>query len=129
MFLIHHPDILITATALASTPTCLRKPILSSLIHLTSDVTPALVWGNMLHEIMQSCLIDWTNGSAGWDQQEMDRKIDREVRRGLGDLLRLNVSVDQAKHELGLRAVGLKAFYEKYISDLPKVCQLTVLIT
>ncbi|KAI0339345.1 Dna2-domain-containing protein [Trametopsis cervina] len=118
--LVLHPDILITATSLSSTPTCLRKPILSTLIHSSSDVTPALVWGNMLHEIMQSCLIDWTHGAAGWDEREMDRKVDQEVKRGLGDLLRLNVTVDQAKRELKIRAVGLKAFQQRYIHDVPK---------
>lgn len=118
--LIHHPDILITATALASTPTCLRKPVLSSLIHSSSDVTPALVWGNMLHEIMQSSLVDWTAGLRPWDQKEMDRKIDREVKRGLGDLLKLGVSVNQAKRELQLRASGLKPFHDKYIGNIPK---------
>ncbi len=89
----------------------------------------------MLPEIMQSCLIDWTRGNEGekgkgkgegeegeeWDERKIDEKVDREVRRGLGDLLRLDVTVDQAKRELKLRAVGLKAFRERYISSLPKV--------
>lgn len=62
-----------------------------------------------------------------WDEREIDRKVDNEVRRGLGDLLRLNVSVDQAKRELKLRAIGLKAFRERYIHDIPKVRQPLVL--
>lgn len=75
----------------------------------------------MLHEIMQSSLVDWTAGLRPWDQKEMDRKIDREVKRGLGDLLKLGVSVNQAKRELQLRASGLKPFHDKYIGSIPKV--------
>ena len=79
----------------------------------------------MLHEIMQSCLIDWTKGESKWDQREIDDKVDKEVKRGLGDLLRLNVTVDQAKRELKLRAIGLKAFHERYIHNIPRVGVLT----
>ena len=82
----------------------------------------------MIHEVMQSCLIHWTNGATEWDEREMDNKIDEEVKRGLGDLLKLNISVDQAKRELKARAVGLQAFQKRYISDMPKVgCRYSLL--
>jgi DNA replication ATP-dependent helicase Dna2 len=77
----------------------------------------------MLHEIIQSCLIDWVKEDAQWDEREIDRKVENEVKRGLDDLFRLNVSVDQAKRELKLRAVGLKTFRERYVHETPKVCQ------
>ena len=46
--LILHPDMLLTATALSKAPQCMRKPLLTSLVRSTSDITPALVWGSML---------------------------------------------------------------------------------
>ena len=75
----------------------------------------------MLHEIMQDCLLDWTSGSVKWDERDMETKIEKEVTRGLGDLLRLNISVEQAKKELKERSIGLKAFQQRYISNVPKV--------
>ncbi|PPR02905.1 hypothetical protein CVT26_009751, partial [Gymnopilus dilepis] len=57
-FLILHPDLLLTATALSNAPQCRRKPLLSSLVRSSSDTTPALVWGSMLHEVMQRCLVE-----------------------------------------------------------------------
>lgn len=113
--LIHHPDILVTATALSSTPTCLRRPLLNMLVRNATDVTPALVWGNMLHEVMQTCLRE-----GRWDERWIDERIEEVARAGLGDLMRLNVDVDQAKHEVWARAGGLKTFATRYMYDLPK---------
>lgn len=80
------------------------------------DVTPALVWGNILHEVMQSCL-----QSNEWDEHWMQTKIDAVIRRNLDDLLRLDVDVDQAKREVWMRASGLKTFASRYMSQTPKV--------
>lgn len=57
-FLINHPDLLITATALSNAPQCRRKPLLSALVRSSLDVTPALIWGNMVHEVMQICMAE-----------------------------------------------------------------------
>ncbi|GLB41287.1 putative DNA replication factor Dna2 [Lyophyllum shimeji] len=113
--LIHHPDLLITATALANAPQCRRKPILSNLVRSTSDTTPSLVWGSMLHEVMQSCLRE-----GRWETAWVDQKIDEVVLRGLNELIKINVTIEQAKREVTTRAKGLVAFAERYISDLPK---------
>ena len=119
--LILHPDILITATALSNAPQCQRKPLLSTLVRSSSDVTPALVWGNILHEVMQTCLSE-----ARWDEEFIDQKIDNVVYRSLGELLRINIGVEQTKREIKGKARGLQGFAEKYISKHPKVIQTLV---
>ncbi|KAL1751935.1 DNA replication factor Dna2-domain-containing protein [Schizophyllum commune] len=113
--LIHHPDILMTATAIANAPQCRRKPLLSSLVRSSSDVTPALVWGNMLHEVMQSCF-----RASRWDDKWFEERIDEVVRNGLGELVKIDATIEMAKGELHKRAAGLRAFSERYIADLPK---------
>ncbi|KAG6836385.1 hypothetical protein H0H93_008591 [Arthromyces matolae] len=113
--LILHPDLLLTATAISNAPQCRRKPLLSNLVRSTSDTTPALVWGNMLHEVMQSCLSE-----NQWETAWVDQKIDEVVLKGLNELVKINVTIDQAKREVTARAKGLVAFSEKYISDYPK---------
>ncbi|KAH8096830.1 Dna2-domain-containing protein [Cristinia sonorae] len=113
--LILHPDILITATALSNAPQCRRKPLLSTLVRSSTDITPSLVWGNMLHEVMQMCL---RNNS--WDEHRVNSEIANVVKRGLGDLLSINIGVEQAEHEVKARANGLKAFSTRYISQMPK---------
>ena len=113
--LILHPDILITATSLSNASHCLRKPLIAGLIRSPSD-TNALVWGNMLHEVMQICL-----DTGRWDDQWVDKQIAEVIRRNLGDVMRLGLSAEQAQFEVKLRAKGLQAFSQKYISDTPKV--------
>ncbi|RPD65180.1 Dna2-domain-containing protein [Lentinus tigrinus ALCF2SS1-7] len=114
-FLIHHPDILLTATSLSNASQCSRKPLLASLVRSSSDVTPSLIWGNMLHEVMQTCL-----SVARWDERFVDKKIAEVTQRGLGELLRIDMGVDQAITEVKARAKGLKAFADKYIAQTPK---------
>ena len=115
-FLIHHPDVLITATALSNTSQCARKPLLSNMVRSTSDVTPALVWGNILHEVMQTCL-----SVQRWDEKFVDKKIAEVCQNSLGELIRIDMDLDQAIIEVKSRAKGLKAFAEKYIASEPKV--------
>ncbi|CDO74222.1 hypothetical protein BN946_scf184721.g1 [Trametes cinnabarina] len=112
---IHHPDILLTATALSNASQCLRKPLLSQMVRSSSDVTPSLIWGNMLHEVMQTCL-----SAARWDDKFIDRNISEVAQRGLGELLRIDMGIDQAIIEVKTRAKGIKAFSEKYIAPSPK---------
>ncbi|KAK0199920.1 DNA replication factor Dna2-domain-containing protein [Desarmillaria ectypa] len=113
--LILYPDVLVTATALSNAPQCRRKPLISSLVRSSSDYTPSLVWGNMLHGVLQSCLL-----ADRWDEIWVDDKIDEIVRSGLSDLVRINTNVEQAKREVKARAQGLHAFSEKYIAPSPK---------
>ncbi|PPQ94653.1 hypothetical protein CVT25_009384 [Psilocybe cyanescens] len=56
--LVLYPDILITTTALSNATQCRRKPLLSSLVRSMTDITPAVIWENMLHEVMQKCLLE-----------------------------------------------------------------------
>src|SRR5260370_814112 len=65
--LILHPDILITVTSISNSAQCARRPLIGALLSSTSNVTPSLVWGNMLHEIMQACL-----AHGRWDARFID---------------------------------------------------------
>ncbi|KAF9523189.1 DNA replication factor Dna2-domain-containing protein [Crepidotus variabilis] len=113
--LILHPDILLTATALSNAPQCRRKPILSSLVRSTSDTTPALVWGNLLHEVMQRCLIE-----ENWSEKFIDTSIEAAICQSLGELVKIGLSEDIAKREVKDRAKGLISFAEKYLCDEPQ---------
>ncbi|TBU22348.1 Dna2-domain-containing protein [Dichomitus squalens] len=114
-YFIHHPDILITATSLSNASHCSRRPLLANMVRSSSDVTPSLVWGNILHEVMQTCL-----SVAKWDDKFMDKQISEAAQRSLGELLRIGMSMPQAIIEVKARAKGLRAFADKYIAPSPK---------
>ena len=123
--LILHPDILITATSIANSAQCVRRPLIGTLLSSTSDVTPSLVWGNMLHEIIQACLAD-----GRWDRTFIDNTTTKIIHAGMESLVRLGVNVDTAKAEIRKRAKGLEAFSQRFIGDSPKVsCLLSQNVT
>jgi hypothetical protein len=119
--LILHPDILLTATALSNAPQCRRKPLLTSLVRSTSDITPALVWGSMLHEVIQRCLLE-----KRWDEAWIDKCLQEAVSGGLGELVKLGLSEEIALREMRERAKGFKFFAERYLGDVPKVICLSL---
>ncbi|KAF8347385.1 DNA replication factor Dna2-domain-containing protein [Amanita rubescens] len=114
-FIILHPDLLITITAVSTASQCLRKPLLSGLVRSSTDYTPALVWGNMLHEVMQTCLSE-----NKWESSYIDQQIELVLSKGLMDLVRINTTIGEARRELHERSRGLPAFAAKYLSQLPK---------
>ncbi|KAI6019257.1 Dna2-domain-containing protein [Pisolithus microcarpus] len=113
--LIHHPDFLLTATALSNAPQCKRKPLLSALVHSTSDTTPSLVWGNILHEVMQTCLL-----ANRWDKAYIDDLIEDIISRNLSELVKIGVTIEEAMREVTLRSKGLRVFSKRYIAEEPK---------
>ncbi|KAJ3575988.1 hypothetical protein NP233_g746 [Leucocoprinus birnbaumii] len=114
-YLVLHPDILITATALSNASQCRRKPLLSGLVRSTSDVTPALVWGNILHEVMQLCMSE-----NRWEQDWVEERIEEIVRKNLVNIVRIEMTVEEATKEVKMRAKGLIAFADKYLGAQPK---------
>lgn len=81
-----------------------------------------MLWGNMLHEVTQACLRE-----GQWEQTWIEDKIDESIRQNLVDLVKNNVTIEQAKREVTLRAKGLRAFSERYLAQAPKVSDFQLL--
>ncbi|KAJ3750860.1 DNA replication factor Dna2-domain-containing protein [Lentinula detonsa] len=113
--LILHPDLLLTATAISTAAQCRRRPLLSSMVRSSSDISPALVWGHILHTVVQACL-----SARCWNDRWLHDKIDEVVRENLVDLVRINVNVETAISEVKARAKGVQSFFGKYMSETPK---------
>ncbi|KAJ3013117.1 Tripartite DNA replication factor [Thoreauomyces humboldtii] len=73
-----HPDSLVSATGLSESFQCLRMSILKDRVGSESQMTPPIVYGNLLHSLMQTCLA------------EEDFSTDR-IKRGIGELVKDNV--------------------------------------
>lgn len=114
---------LLTATALSNATQCRRKPLLTSLVRSTSDITPALVWGNMLHQVMQRCLLE-----QRWDEVWIDNCLHDAILGGLGELAKLGLSEEIALIEMRERAKGFKVFAERYLGDVPKVICFSLVV-
>ncbi|KAF8686372.1 DNA replication factor Dna2 [Rhizoctonia solani] len=136
--LVLHPDLLLPITAISNASVCPRKPLLGmmvptptfppSLIPLppspeTSEDKPAkgpgqdksqepLVWGNLLHEVVQDCLAAGT-----WSRASIISAINRVLRdpASLSQLFRVDRSLKEAEDELRQRAGGLEGFARRFI--------------
>ncbi|KAJ3395007.1 Tripartite DNA replication factor [Entophlyctis sp. JEL0112] len=57
-FLVIHPDHLVSATQVADSFSCLRKAAIQDICRIPAQQTNvSMVYGNILHEVMQSCLL------------------------------------------------------------------------
>lgn len=66
--LVLHPDTIISASNLASVASCMRRPMLQERIKTASDTTFSAVFGNMVHGLLQACLV----GSDGEKDGDAD---------------------------------------------------------
>jgi DNA replication ATP-dependent helicase Dna2 len=114
--LIHHPDTLLTPSLLASAPNCQRRPLVTALVRALSPPSPALVYGTVLHDVVQKCLQE-----RRWDAPWLEAHVDTALSMAFGDLVRAGVTLSVAKDEILRRAAGVETFGERYIGDHPKV--------
>ncbi|OAX34925.1 hypothetical protein K503DRAFT_409957 [Rhizopogon vinicolor AM-OR11-026] len=92
-----------------------RKPLLSALVRSTLDITLSLLWGNMLHKVMQTCMTE-----QRWDGRFIEEYTEEIIKKNLAELVKINVSIDEAKREVKVRSKGLRLFSEHYIAVTPK---------
>jgi DNA replication ATP-dependent helicase Dna2 len=57
-YIILNPDILVSATTVADTVSCMRKAALQERVKATGDFSKAMVYGNVLHSLLQSALTE-----------------------------------------------------------------------
>lgn len=114
--LVLHPDILVSSTKVADSSHCARKALLQELIRTTGGATPALSYGNMLHELMQACL---TEGK--WDKEWRKDKIDEIVMREVQTLWSMELGVDTAREQMLQRSEGFAAFEDLFFRPTPGV--------
>lgn len=115
-----HPDILVSSTKAADSSHCTRKAVLQELIRTVGDTTPSLVYGNMLHSLMQACMLE-----NRWDDTFREDKISEIIKQTGGQLFTVNLDFEKAREELRARSQGFEAFADRFVGDEPKVSRST----
>ncbi|KAG9094521.1 Tripartite DNA replication factor [Ceratobasidium sp. 370] len=136
--LILHPDLLLPITSISNASICPRKPLLTMLVPtpifppsltplpslFNSEPEPStdvakldksqepLIWGTLLHEVVQDCLAAGT-----WSKAGISAAITRVLRNpaSLSQLFRVDRSLKEAEDELRMRAGGLEGFARRFI--------------
>ena len=115
--LILHPDHLISALVVADSFSCIRRAVLQDRIKATSESSPPMVYGTMLHEIFQEALT-----VNRWDDDCLRKIIHTIVDRHIEDLYGINLTTEQAADHLQSKMTELQAWAKVFVKFRPEVC-------
>jgi DNA replication ATP-dependent helicase Dna2 len=114
--LILHPDHLISSTVVADSFGCTRRAVLQDRVKATSDSSPPLVYGTILHEIFQAAMLN-----NRWDTEWLQDLIQDVTNRHLEDLYTIKLQIPQAVDYLQSKMGELQAWAEIFVSYRPRV--------
>lgn len=117
--LILHPDQLISATVVADSFGCMRRAVLQDRVKATSEPTPPLVYGTMLHEIFQEALL-----ANRWDLGYLAKVIEKIMEKHVEDLYTIKVSMAIAREHLQSKMTELTYWARAFVSPKPKVSRI-----
>lgn len=116
--LILHPDQLISSTVVADSFSCTRRAVLQDRVKATSEASPPLVYGTMLHEIFQEALM-----ANKWSSEFLTALVDKNIGRHIEDLYTIKVSLGEAREHLLSKMREMRSWAEAFVSNFPKVSQ------
>lgn len=114
--LILHPDQLISATVVADSFGCMRRAVLQDRVKATSEASPPLVYGTMLHEIFQEALF-----ANKFDLPFLSQLIDKNIEKHIEDLYTIKVGIAAAKEHLQSKMTELSYWARSFVAPQPQV--------
>ncbi|KAL6800118.1 DNA replication factor Dna2 domain-containing protein [Trichoderma sp. SZMC 28012] len=113
--LILHPDQLVSATVVADSFGCMRRAVLQDRVKATSEASPPLVYGTMLHEIFQAALL-----ANNFDLPFLSQLIDKNIEKHIEDLYTIKVGIAAAKEHLQSKMTELSYWAKSFVSSQPQ---------
>ncbi|TVY39453.1 DNA replication ATP-dependent helicase/nuclease [Lachnellula occidentalis] len=113
--LILHPDHLISSTTVADSFGCSRRAVLQDRVKATSDSSPPLVYGTLLHEIFQAAMT-----ANRWDSEWLSELIEDVATRHVEDLYTIQIQIPAAIEHLQSKMGELQSWAELFVSSKPK---------
>ena len=110
--LILHPDHLVSALTVADSFSCMRKAVLQDRIKATSESSPPMLYGTILHEIFQEAM-----KTGRWDDEWFNETISDVVNRHVDDLYQTSLTVDAARIHLQGKVPELQAWANVFVKS------------
>lgn len=114
--IIVNPDILISSTTVADSFGCKRRAVLQDRVKATSVINRPLVYGSILHELLQKALV-----SNDFSDKFLCDTIDRLLLQHIQSLYMLKEEIPVAKDYLKSKIVLIQHWAKLFISAIPKV--------
>lgn len=109
---IAHPDVLVSATSIADSHTCMRKSVLQDRVRATSSLSKALIYGSILHALLQDSL-----AKADFTDESMRLEIENQVASNLEKLFLVGEAVEDAKDYLYTKVVLLQRWAGQFFGQ------------
>ncbi|GFP57963.1 DNA replication ATP-dependent helicase/nuclease DNA2 [Trichoderma asperellum] len=113
--LILHPDQLVSATVVADSFGCTRRAVLQDRVKATSEASPPLVYGTMLHEIFQEALL-----ANRFDLGYLSELIEKNIERHIEDLYTIKMGIAAAKEHLQSKMTELSYWAKSFVASQPQ---------
>ncbi|KAK6531374.1 Tripartite DNA replication factor [Arthrobotrys megalospora] len=113
--LILHPDILLSATAVADSFDCIRLATLKERVKAISDASQWSVYGNILHEVFQVAL-----SANDFSTPFLEKEISRILSAQMGNLYAVRVTPAMAVDHLRTQLPYLQDWAKLFVSAKPK---------
>ncbi|KAK6335585.1 Tripartite DNA replication factor [Orbilia brochopaga] len=113
--LILHPDILLSATAVADSFDCIRLATLKERVKAISDASQWSVYGNILHELFQAAL-----SANDFTSSFLEKEISRILAAQLQNLYAVRVTPSMAMDHLRTKLPPFQDWAKKFVSAKPR---------
>lgn len=116
-YIVHHPDVLVTMTSIANAMPCARRPIVQQLVKLPEPPSKSMLYGTILHSLLQGSLSE-----QSFDRASTARRVADELARDESRLAVWGAGLDAVTvaDELGPKAEDAFAcFGHKWIGPSP----------
>ncbi|EPS40726.1 hypothetical protein H072_5379 [Dactylellina haptotyla CBS 200.50] len=113
--LILHPDILLSATAVADSFDCIRLATLKERVKAISDASEWSVYGNILHELFQAAL-----SANDFSSAFLEKEINRILSAQMQNLYAVRVTPGTAMDHLRTKLPPLQEWAKSFVSARPQ---------
>ena len=115
-YIVVNPDFLVSATTVADTVSCMRKAVLQERVRATGDISKPMVYGNILHALLQASLED-----NDFSTENMHNHIDRILLENIESLYILQVDIPNATDYVRSKMPLFQDWAKLYLSKRPNV--------
>ncbi|WFC96743.1 DNA helicase [Malassezia brasiliensis] len=118
--LVVHPDVIVSASSLASAASCMRRPMLQERVKTATSTTYAAVLGNLVHGLLQACLV--ADAAPGWERLGnfapafVAAEIERQLVANRAALSLVAAESAAVRAELEAAVPALVSFAERYLA-------------
>jgi DNA replication ATP-dependent helicase Dna2 len=117
--IILHPDNLLTMTSIANALPCSRKPLVQALIKTPAPPTKPLLYGNLIHTLLQGALQD-RDFSAKATSARLEQELKKETIKM--DIWWAGLGIEEVREEVGAKArEEFQTFAERWVGEKPNV--------